>query len=587
MKKNIRSFFLVFALLTVVLSGCSPASTPVPSTFTPSPIPPTFSTTLTATPTSTPTSTTMPTSTPIEVGPVVGGPSGTEGHPWWNDAVFYEINVCSFYDSNGDGIGDFNGVTEKLDYLKDLGITGIWLMPIHPSFYFPGYTADDLYSVNPKYGTLQDFKRLLAEAHKRGIRIIIDRVVHDTSNHNPWFISAQDPNSPYRQWYIWSNYDQGRDQWGLQAWFKTPSGYYFSEFGKVDSPTLDLKNPAVTAEENKVSQFWLQDAGVDGFRIDNAGGLVPEGRTLNDTPSTHAWLKTFHDFYKSLNPEAFTVGELWKEPASLLATYTQGDQVDTVFEFNIAGAILESVQSGNNASINTALKQAVALIPQQRFDPFITNHDMDREMSVLKGNVGQAKAAASLLLTSPGVPFIFFGEEIGMEGTIKNAAGLSWYWNQNLPMQWSGDKNGGFSANSPWMPVDSSYLSNNVSDELKDANSLLSHYQILISVRNAHPALRIGDLSIVTTSNPGLFASLRVASSETDLVLINLTDKSISTINLSLDKSSLNPGVYSALPILSQEVSGDLNINARGGFNYIPVGEIPAYGTVIIQFNPK
>jgi glycosidase len=418
------------------------------------------------------------------------------------------------------------------------------------------------------------------------MRIIIDRVLYDTSDKNPWFSAAGDPNSPFRDWYYWSATDQGPSIWGTPAWFKTPTGYYFSEFGQ-DVPFLNLKNPAVTAEVYKVSRFWLQDVGVDGFRVDSATNLIPEGRTLSDTPSTHAWLKGFYTFYKGINPNAFTVGEVWKEPANSLATYI-GDQVDTTFEFNIAGAIIDSVNSGTNSRINAALQQATTIIPHQQFAPFMTNHDMDREMTDLNNDPGKAKAAASLLLTSPGVPFIFFGEEIGMEGKYKDANGNWLVQNSDRPMQWSSDKNAGFTTGYPWFQVDPNYLQVNVSDEMKDPASLFSHYKALISLRNAHPALRIGSLNIVSSNNPGLFASLRVSSTEAMLVLINLTNKPINNFSLSLAKSPLQSGKYPAQALMGDEPIGDLNVMSTGGIsNYGPIPTIPTYATVIIQINPK
>jgi glycosidase len=571
-----HGFFSVLVLLFLV--GCGQGAKLIPS------VSPTPGQAVHKLPS--PTDAVIPTSTPIVVGPVVGGSAGTEGYPWWNNTVFYEIFVRSFYDSDGNGIGDFNGVTEKLDYLKDLGITGLWLLPIHPSPTPVGYNASDFYSVNPDYGSMDDFKYLLSETHKRGMRVLIDRVLYDTSTQNPWFIASEDPNSPYRDWYYWSATDQGPSIWGTPAWFKTPSGYYFSAFGQ-DFPFLNLNNPAVTAEVNKVSQFWLQDVGVDGFRVDSAAGLVPEGRTLSDTPSTHAWLKGFYTFYKGINPNAFTVGEVWKEPASSLATYT-GDQVDTTFEFNIAGAIIDSVQSGSNAEINAALQQAFTLIPHQQFAPFITNHDMDRAMTMMNGDPEKAKAAASLLLTSPGVPFLYFGEEIGMQGKYKDANGGWLCLNTNYPMQWSSEKNAGFTVGSPWFWPDPNYVQVNVRDEMKDPSSLFSHYKTLISLRNAHPALRIGSLNIVLSSNPGLFASLRVSSNEAVLVLINLTNTPINNFSLSLNKSPLQSGEYLAQTLIGQGPVGNLNVISTGSFsNYVPISTIPAFATVIIQFNPK
>ena len=571
----------LFVLAIAFLAGCGHTTTPIPT------IPATSSQP------ASPTNTVMPSPTPVVVGPVVGGPAGTEGYPWWNDTVFYEIYIRSFYDSSGDGIGDFNGVTSKLDYLKDLGITGIWLMPIHPSTTPGGYNASDFYSVNPEYGTLEDFKRLLSEAHKRGMRVLIDRVFAYTSSQNPWFIASRDTNSPYRDWYYWSasegsnEWGLPRDLWGTSTWIETPSGYYFAEVFNQDFPTLNLHNPEVTTEMYKISRYWLQDVGVDGFRVDSVPNLVPEGSNLFDTSSTHAWLKDWNTFYKDINSNAFTVGEVWKEPASSLATYT-GDQMDTTFEFNIAGAIIDSINSGKNTTINTALQQATTVIPRQQFAPFITNHDMDRSLTMLNGDPEKAKAAASLLLSSPGVPFVFYGEEIGMQGIYIDADGIWWQLSVRYPMQWSSGTNAGFTVGQPSFGLDPNYVRFNVSDEMKNPASLFSHYKTLISLRNAHPALRIGSLNIVSPSNPGLFASLRVSSSEAVLVLINLTNTPINNFSLSLNKSPLQSGKHPALSLIGQGLVADLTVASTGGFsNYSPISTIPAYATVIIQVVPR
>ena len=582
MSKRI-GFFSVFVLLFLV--GCKQSKSTLPASPTPGQA-------VSSLPT-TPTDTVIPTSTPIAVGPVIGGPAGTEGYPWWNDTVFYEIFVRSFYDSDGNGIGDFNGVTAKLDYLQDLGITGIWLLPIYPMTGPIGYNANDFYSVDPDYGSMNDFKRLLSEAHKRGMRVLMDGIFGYTSSTNPWFIASKDPNSPYRDWYYWStdpsSNDWGlpTDLWGYQTWYETSSGYYYDRFDNPDYIDLNLHNPEVTDELNKVVRFWLQDMGVDGFRVDSASALVPEGSNLFDTPSTHAWLKGFYTFYKGINPNAFTVGEVWGEPASSLATYT-GDQLDTTFEFNIAGAIIDSLTSGSNSKINAALQQATTIIPHQHVAPFITNHDMDRAMTMLNGDPEKAKAAASLLLTSPGAPFIYFGEEIGMQGICRDAKGIWHQINMRYPMQWSSGTNAGFSVGQPWFPPDPNYVKFNVSDEMKDPASILSQFKALIGLRNTHPALRIGSLNIVSSSNSGLFASLRVSSTQAVLVLINLTSTPINNFDLSLHKSPLQSGKYLALPLMGQGPAGDLNVTSTGGFsNYGPIPTIPAYATVIIQFNPK
>ena len=234
---------------------------------------------------------------------------------WWSNDVFYEIFVRSFNDSNGDGIGDFNGITQKLDYLQELGVTAIWLMPIFPSPSYHGYDVTDYYDVNPQYGTMDDFKTLVEEAHKRDIRIIIDLVINHTSDKHPWFKEAKkDPNSPYRDWYIWSKTDpKYLGPWGERVWHSSTSGFYYGIF-EAFMPDLNYKNPAVTDEMKKVASFWLKDIGVDGFRLDAAKHLIEEGSKQENTKATHLWYQNeFYPATKAINPEVHDRwGVVWR-----------------------------------------------------------------------------------------------------------------------------------------------------------------------------------------------------------------------------------------------------------------------------------
>jgi alpha-amylase len=447
---------------------------------------------------------------------------------WWRNTVFYEIFVRSYCDSNGDGIGDFNGITSKLDYLQSLGITGIWLMPINPSPSYHGYDVLDYYSVNPQYGTMDDFKNLLAEAHKRGIRVIIDLVLNHTSSQNPWFVAANnDPQSPYRNWYVWSDTSQGNH------WYAGNSGSYYAYFGS-NMPDLNYKNPDVTAEMFKVVQFWLNDVGIDGFRLDAVKYLIEEGPKLEDTPSTHAWLRKFYTTYKIDNPQAYTVGEVYGAGAFGAKGYT-GDQLDEVFNFEIAGGISGSALGGANTGITSAISFMLEDMPGGQFATFLSNHDQKRIMSVMSGNVGKAKVAAALLLTSPGTPFLYYGEEIGMEGDKPDEY-------IRRPMQWSEADNAGFTTGTPWEAPDSNYQQVNVTNEANDPTSLLSYYRTLISIRNQHPALRTGSILPVTSTNRGIYAALRVTDNEKILIITNLTKNPISDYGLNITKNSFPDG---------------------------------------------
>ena len=278
-----RIFFLLILSITI-LAACAT----VPA------IPPTAPTQPAAP--ATPIATSRPTTISVPpVAPISGLPQGTDGYPWWNDSVFYEIFVRSFKDSNGDGIGDLNGLIEKLDYLQDLGVTGLWLMPIHPSPSYHGYDVTDYYSINPDYGTLDDFKRLVTEAKQRNIRIIIDYVLNHTSTEHPWFVASQDPQSPYRDWYVWSKTDPGQEHWHRAA----NGDYYYGFFGE-HMPDLNYTNPEVTEKMNDVARFWLQDIGIDGLRLDAAKYLVEEGTVIQNSDSTHEWYKNFRPEYKAV-----------------------------------------------------------------------------------------------------------------------------------------------------------------------------------------------------------------------------------------------------------------------------------------------
>jgi glycosidase len=503
-----------------------------------------------------------------ETAPASGAEAG-----WWTDAVFYEIFVRSFNDSNGDGIGDFNGITQKLDYLNDgdpatstdLGVTAIWLMPIFPSPSYHGYDVTDYYSVNPQYGTMDDFKTLLNEAHRRGMHVIIDLVLNHTSDQHPWFKDAKkNIHSPYRDWYIWSETKPGyRGPWNETVWHSSTTGFYYGIF-TANMPDLNYDNPKVTKEMDKIVAFWLKDVGVDGFRLDAAKHLIENGSTQQNTSATHDWYVGFRKVYKAIDPSAMTVGEISGDPASVLAKYTGGDQLDLAFDFPLANAYVRSANSGVASYAVNALKTDMDLMPDGAYSPFLTNHDQDRLMSQLDGNIGKAKVAAALLLTSPGVPFIYYGEEIGMTGKKPDE-------NIRRPMQWSNSANAGFTTGTPWRAPDGNFSVVNVAAQTSDAASLLAVYRALIQTRNAHPSLRTGDIFFPSTGNSAVFASLRTSGSETMLVLINLSENPVSDYKLELGDLSGK----SLLPLYGT-VESELSSTAS-------IGPLMPYSVLIFQ----
>jgi glycosidase len=495
-------------------------------------------------------------------------------HPWWQDAVFYEIFVRSFYDSNSDGIGDFNGITLKLDYLKGLGITALWLMPIYPSPSYHGYDVTDYFSVNPQYGTLDDFKNLLNQAHKRGIHVILDLVLNHTSDQNPWFINSNNNLSSSRDWYIWSDTNPGYLGPLGAAWFPGKQGFYYGIFG-ANMPDLNYRNPSVTAEMYKVVAFWLKDIGADGFRLDAINYLVEEGKKQVNTQSTHNWLKEFYTAYKADNPDAFTVGEVFGSDATLAAKYT-GNQIDMVFNFEMANGFINSANGQTNSAIDSALTFAKQAMPSWQFATFLTNHDQNRTMSTLNGSIDKAKLAAFLLLTSPGTPFIYYGEEIGMLGEKPDPDIRS-------PMQWTADDNAGFTTGTPWEGLGPNYQTANVAVESADPGSLLSFYKTLIAIRANNPILRSGALTLLSTGSSGIYAVLRIDNNTVFLILSNLTGDPITSYTLGSGDSNLGNGTYHPMPILG---SGPfLNVTVTGGkfSNYQPLATLPAYGDYILE----
>ena len=517
-------------------------------------------------------------------------PQGTDGYPWWNDTVFYEIFVRSYYDSNGDGIGDLSGLIEKLDYLNDgnqetstdLGVTGIWLMPVHPAASYHGYDVIDYYTINPEYGTLEEFKRLLDEAHKRDMRVIIDLVLNHTSIDHPWFVASRDPGSDYRDWYVWSEAEPSGS-----GWHATDTGYYLGIFWE-GMPDLNYSNPAVTTQMRDIAHYWLQDIGVDGFRLDAAKHLIEEGTIQSHSEATHAWYKEFRQFYKSLNPEAITVGEVWDSSVAA-SKYVTGDEFDLAFDFDLAESMVNSARLGKAEQVSKIMSRDWGLFPPGQFATFLTNHDQDRSFLLFGEDAGIARSAASALLTLPGVPFIYYGEEIGMVGKKPDEM-------IRTPMQWTADENAGFTFGAPWISLFPDFTAgNNVADESSDPDSLLAHYRKLVHLRNQHAALRVGDYFPVEVDSEAILSFLRASKEEAVLVILNLGKDSISEFSLSLSQGPLKEA-YESVVIFGEDWMAEGQvltspvINAQGGFDaYKPIvanQPLPANCSLIVQLRP-
>ncbi len=469
-------------------------------------------------------------------------PPQSPGRQWKNDwthgAVFYEIFVRSFADSNGDGIGDLNGLISKLDYLNDgkpetttdLGIDAVWLMPVFQSPSYHGYDTTDYRHINPDYGSDGDFDRFLQEAHRRGIRVILDYVVNHTSSEHPWFAeSNSSPNSARRDWYVWRADNPGWTQpWGGSnpTWHSFNGQFFYGVFWS-GMPDLNFRTKGVRKEILKTATFWLKK-GVDGFRLDATRYLVETGSGPGqaDTPETHAFLKQLSKKVRKVKPEAAIVGENWTE-TPVIATYfgststiAGGDELPMNFNFPLASSIVEGVKAGNAAGIGAVLAQVKALYPAGVNDaPFLTNHDQVRLSTQLQKDPSRLHDAASILLTLPGAPFLYYGEEVGLENGPASGDEA-----KRTPMPW--DSSGkGFSTGTPWFPFAPGKNTANVLDQTKDPKSLLSHYRNLIRVRRASVALQKGDLQLLspTAGASPFLAFIRSNPVENVVVVINLS----------------------------------------------------------------
>ncbi len=339
-------------------------------------------------------------------------------------------------------------------------------------------------------------------------------------------------------------------------------------------PDLNYTNPAVTSAMENVAHYWLTDMGADGFRLDALQHIVENGQNQANTDATHAWANAFHDTITSIKPDALSVGEI--DANSYLAAPYVPDGADLVFAFDLADAMLQSANVGNNSAVTTLQNRVVDLYPPNQYAAFLSNHDDNRSMNTLRHSVDKAKAAATLLLTPPGVPFIYYGEEIGMSG-VKPDERI------RTPMQWDAtERTAGFTSGTPWEPLQNDIGEVNVAAQLDDPDSLLSRYRDLIHLRNAHPALLHGDYVPVASSVDEVYSFLRRSADETLLVVINLSGGAVTDYALSLDAGL--PGANTS-PVFGAPEAAAPVLNADGGFaDYVPVPELAPYSLTVIAF---
>lgn len=437
--------------------------------------------------------------------------------------AYYEIFIRSFADSDGDGIGDLNGIIQKLDYLQDLGIHGIWLTPFNPSPTYHKYDIIDYASVDKEYGTIEDIKKLLKEAHKRDIKIIMDFVVNHTSSKHPWFLDAlHNPSSPYRDYYLWADESESH-RWeskpynpGLPwQWHKIDDsfkqkGLYYGFFWR-EMPDLNYDNPKVRQEIIRYGKFWIS-LGIDGFRLDAAQHIYD----LNEHEKSRAWWNEFRDSMNTVKPDIYLVGEIVNAD-SIVAGYFTGLKAN--FHFDLGSSIISMVSSEKVPS-NFVEKLKISIQNHKHIRPdcidaiFLTNHDQNRIMSQLSGNQKRAAMAAAIYLTLPGQPFLYYGEEIGMMGQKPDEAireCLNWNKKRN---------NGTTSWREPHYNLASSI---SIEDAMQDTSSLYHHYKSLLSLRNSYASLLAGDIESLPSTNQVLAYS-RTVKNESLIIVHNISD---------------------------------------------------------------
>jgi glycosidase len=564
----------------------------------------------------------------------------TAGNAWYANAVFYEVFVRSFQDSNNDGIGDFKGLTSRLDDLKALGVNALWLMPINPSPSYHGYDVTDYKNINPQYGTLADFDAFIKAAHDKGFRVILDWVANHTSSLHPWFLASQNPNSAKRNWYQWRDSNPGWGQpwsgngntWhrisassspnslkvifpgtiqgalGAKDWnpngeetralevspgvyelvlmlpkghyeykvalngswaenygagaqkdganinlevandntivkfvyhsssheimdsinnpdlVQAPSSvpprpsfadalYYYSAFWE-GMPDLNWRNPEVKAAMNDGAKFWLE-RGVDGFRID-AMRYVVEGENDNkpDSPATLAWTRDFSSFVRGIKPDAMIVGEVWTDTETVAKYFQNGAGEQMGFNFLLQKTIAEAVNSLSREGIDAVLSRVAKSYSSEAVDAiFTTNHDLDRPLYF---GAGRYRVAASLLLTLPGTPFLYYGDEIGMKNGAQGGDEA-----KRTPMRWDSSMGAGFSSAKPWTDFATQDANISVKTQRETKGSLWNFYANMIKIRQANTALRVGGFEPLTTDKR-IMAFVRYVNNQAVIVVINL-----------------------------------------------------------------
>jgi maltose alpha-D-glucosyltransferase / alpha-amylase len=520
---------------------------------------------------------------------------------WYKDALIYQLHVRAFQDSNGDGIGDFRGLTQKLDYIQDLGATAIWLLPFYPSpLKDDGYDISDYFSVHPSYGTLDDFKVFLQEAHTRGLRVITELVVNHTSEQHPWFQqSRSSPDNPYRNWYVWSDTDDRYHEVRIifvdtemsnWAWDPISKSYYWHRFFS-HQPDLNYDNPEVREEVWNVMKFWLE-MGVDGFRLDAVPYLVErEGTNCENLPETHVILKDLRKRLDENFPNRMLLAEANQWPQDLGPYFADGNEFHMAFHFPLMPRMFMSIKLEDRKPIIEILQRTPAIPDNCQWGIFLRNHDeltlemvTDEERDymydeyakdrIAKLNVGIRRRLAPLLdndrrrielmngmlLSLPGTPIVYYGDEIGMGDNIylgdRNGV--------RTPMQWNGGWNAGFSTADPerlYSPLISNavygFQGTNVLSQQRSEHSLLSWMRRIVKLRKSSSVFGRGTIEFLDPENHRVLAYIRQWENSRILVVNNLSSSA------------------QAAELDLKQLRGYVPIEMFGGNPFPRIGELP------------
>jgi maltose alpha-D-glucosyltransferase / alpha-amylase len=498
---------------------------------------------------------------------------------WFKTAVFYEIHLRGFYDGNDDGSGDFRGLTEKLDYLQEIGIDCIWLLPFYPSpLRDGGYDIADFYSIHPDYGTVDDFHHFVDQAHQRGMRVIADLVMNHTSSDHPWFqASRSDPTGPYGDFYVWSDDDTRWTEARIiftdtepsnWTWDPIRGQYYWHRFFG-HQPDLNYDNPEVQEQMLNVLRFWL-DLGLDGFRLDAVPYLYErDGTNGENLPETHEFLKRIRQEVDARYADRVLLAEANQWPDDVVAYFGDGDECQMAFHFPVMPRMFMAVRREDALPMIEILERTPQIPDTAQWGLFLRNHDeLTLEMVTdderdymyeeyakdprMKLNLGIRRRLAPLLdngrpeielmhailFSLPGSPVLYYGDEIGMGDNIY----LGDRDGVRTPMQWTSDRNGGFSRADfarlylpPQMDPVYGYQAVNVEAQLRQPNSVLRWIRRLIALRKQHPVFGLGTYESLRPDNPRIFAHVRTY--EDDIVLcVHNVARSAQAVELDLSR---------------------------------------------------